>query len=164
MLWLWHRPAVIAPIRPLAWEPPYAAPVAQKRRRKEKKRKEKNYLFSCLLKDSKADFIQGTVVIGVGTTTGVLKQGREIRLNSESAKAKWDFIVKKQGGDQSVDGKLARGEVRGEGGFWLNSSNRIPAEGRPVLIHHLGQGGRQEPTYLWRVIRYGGGGPLARGT
>ena len=25
MLWLWHRPAATAPIRPLAWEPPYAA-------------------------------------------------------------------------------------------------------------------------------------------
>ena len=23
--WLWHRPAATAPIRPLAWEPPYAA-------------------------------------------------------------------------------------------------------------------------------------------
>ena len=28
--WLWHRPAVMAPIRPLAWEPPYAAGVALK--------------------------------------------------------------------------------------------------------------------------------------
>ena len=25
LLWLWHRPAATAPIRPLAWEPPYAA-------------------------------------------------------------------------------------------------------------------------------------------
>ena len=24
LLWLWHRPAVVALIRPLAWEPPYA--------------------------------------------------------------------------------------------------------------------------------------------
>ena len=24
LLWLWHRPAATAPIRPLAWEPPYA--------------------------------------------------------------------------------------------------------------------------------------------
>jgi len=28
LLWLWHRPAVVAPIRPLAWEPPYAAGAA----------------------------------------------------------------------------------------------------------------------------------------
>ena len=28
--WLWYRPAAVAPIRPLAWELPYAAGVAQK--------------------------------------------------------------------------------------------------------------------------------------
>ena len=31
LLWLWWRPAAAAPIRPLAWEPPYAAGVALKR-------------------------------------------------------------------------------------------------------------------------------------
>ena len=30
LLWLWHRPAVAAPIRPLAWELPYATGVALK--------------------------------------------------------------------------------------------------------------------------------------
>ena len=30
MLWLWSRPAVVAPIRPLAWESPYAVGVAVK--------------------------------------------------------------------------------------------------------------------------------------
>jgi len=33
LLWLWHRPAATAPIRPLAWEPPYAAGVAPKRQK-----------------------------------------------------------------------------------------------------------------------------------
>ena len=28
LLWLWHRPAAIAPIGPLAWEPPYAVGAA----------------------------------------------------------------------------------------------------------------------------------------
>ncbi len=28
LLWLWCRPAAAAPIRPLAWEPPYAAGAA----------------------------------------------------------------------------------------------------------------------------------------
>ena len=28
LLWLWHRPAATAPIRPLAWEPPYAVGTA----------------------------------------------------------------------------------------------------------------------------------------
>ena len=34
MLWLWHQPAATAPIRPLAWEPPYAVGVALKRQKK----------------------------------------------------------------------------------------------------------------------------------
>ena len=29
LLWLWCRPAATAPIRPLAWEPPYAVGAAQ---------------------------------------------------------------------------------------------------------------------------------------
>ena len=57
LLWLWHRPAAAAPIRPLAWEPPYAVGAAQeiattkdkkdkkkkkkKKRRKKKKKKQK---------------------------------------------------------------------------------------------------------------------------
>jgi len=28
LLWLWRRPAAAAPIKPLAWEPPYAVGVA----------------------------------------------------------------------------------------------------------------------------------------
>ena len=30
LLWLWHRPAATAVIRPLAWEPPYAASASKK--------------------------------------------------------------------------------------------------------------------------------------
>ena len=30
LLWLWYRPVAMASIRPLAWEPPYAAGVALK--------------------------------------------------------------------------------------------------------------------------------------
>ena len=37
MLWLWCRPAAVAPIRPLAWEPPYASSTALKRQKKKKK-------------------------------------------------------------------------------------------------------------------------------
>ena len=29
LLWLWRRPVATAPIRPLAWEPPYATGAAQ---------------------------------------------------------------------------------------------------------------------------------------
>ena len=37
LLWLWHRLAAAAPIRPLAWESPYAMGVALKREKKKKK-------------------------------------------------------------------------------------------------------------------------------
>ena len=36
LLWLWHRLATVAPIRPLAWELPYAMGVARKRQKKKK--------------------------------------------------------------------------------------------------------------------------------
>ena len=39
LLWLWHGPAAVAPIRPLAWEPPYAASAALKSKKKKKKEK-----------------------------------------------------------------------------------------------------------------------------
>ena len=38
LLWLWCRPAAVAPIRPLAREPPYAAGEALKRQRTKKER------------------------------------------------------------------------------------------------------------------------------
>ena len=39
LLWLWHRPAATAPIRSLAWEPPYATRVAFKDKKKNKKKR-----------------------------------------------------------------------------------------------------------------------------
>ena len=38
LLWLWHRVAATALIRPLDWEPPYAAGVALKRQKDQKKK------------------------------------------------------------------------------------------------------------------------------
>ena len=37
LLWLWHRPAAVALIIPLAWEPPYALGAAQENGEKTKK-------------------------------------------------------------------------------------------------------------------------------
>ena len=37
LLWLWHRPVATAPIRPLAWEPPYASGAAQEKAKRQKK-------------------------------------------------------------------------------------------------------------------------------
>ena len=39
LLWLWHRPAAVAPIQPLAWEPSYVVDVALKTKKQKKKRK-----------------------------------------------------------------------------------------------------------------------------
>ena len=39
LLWLWPRLAATAPIRPLAWEPPYAAGAAQEIAKRQKKKK-----------------------------------------------------------------------------------------------------------------------------
>ena len=51
LLWLWCRPAAIAPIQTLAWEPPYAADVALKRQKKKQKTqrncKTAEYAFAC---------------------------------------------------------------------------------------------------------------------
>ena len=52
LLWLWCRPAAIAPIQPLAWELPHAAGAAQEKAKTQKKQKTKYiasfifYLFS----------------------------------------------------------------------------------------------------------------------
>ena len=37
LLWLWCRPAAVAPIGPLAWEPPYAANAALKSKKRKKR-------------------------------------------------------------------------------------------------------------------------------
>ena len=50
LLWLWGRPVATAPIQPLAWEPPYAAGVAQEiattttQRQKDKRQKKKTVI------------------------------------------------------------------------------------------------------------------------
>ena len=41
LLWLWHRPAPVAPIRPLAWELPYACCKCSLKKTKKKKKKKK---------------------------------------------------------------------------------------------------------------------------
>ena len=37
LLWLWCRPAAVAPIRPLAWELPCAASLALRRKKRKRK-------------------------------------------------------------------------------------------------------------------------------
>ena len=41
LLWLWRWSMATAPIRPLAWELPYVAGVAQEKAKRQKKKKKK---------------------------------------------------------------------------------------------------------------------------
>ena len=45
LLWLWHRLAASALIRPLAWEPPYAEGATLKRQKKSAMRKTFVYIY-----------------------------------------------------------------------------------------------------------------------
>ena len=45
LMWLWRRPAAIAPIQPLAWEPPYAANATLKRQTDRQKESKYYVLF-----------------------------------------------------------------------------------------------------------------------
>ena len=44
LLWLWCRPAATAPIRPLAWEPPYAMKRQQTNKQTNKKQQKNNFV------------------------------------------------------------------------------------------------------------------------
>ena len=48
LLWLWCRPVATAPIRPLAWEPAYAAGAALEKAKRQKKKEFKNYVNNSL--------------------------------------------------------------------------------------------------------------------
>ena len=39
LLWLWRWPVAVAPIQPLAWEPPYTMRAAQEMAKRQKKKK-----------------------------------------------------------------------------------------------------------------------------
>ena len=45
LLWLWCRPAATAPIRPLAWEPPYAAGAALDKEEKRGREREMTEIY-----------------------------------------------------------------------------------------------------------------------
>ena len=49
LLWLWRRPAAVASIRLLAWEPPYAAGMALEKTKKTKKKNKKPYIYIYIL-------------------------------------------------------------------------------------------------------------------
>ena len=53
LLWLWHRPAAIAPTGPLTWEPSYATGATLKTKKKRKKEKIMPDNIPKLMKDIK---------------------------------------------------------------------------------------------------------------
>ena len=48
LLWLWHRPAAVAPIGHLTWKPPYATGTALEKTKKKKKKKKKEKKIASL--------------------------------------------------------------------------------------------------------------------
>ena len=47
LLWLWHGPAAVPLIQPLAWELPFAISVALKKKKKKKKKLGMNFIPGC---------------------------------------------------------------------------------------------------------------------
>ena len=45
LLWLWHKPAAVALIRPLAWEPPHVIGAALRQKTKDRKKKKLQQLY-----------------------------------------------------------------------------------------------------------------------
>ena len=41
LMWLWRKPAAIAPIRPLVWEPPYATGAALEKAKRQQQQQQK---------------------------------------------------------------------------------------------------------------------------
>ena len=52
LLWLWCRPVAIAPIRPVAWEPPCAVGAALEKAKRPKKKKKNFFLNDSFPSDS----------------------------------------------------------------------------------------------------------------
>ena len=60
-----------------------------------------------------------------------------------------------------MDKKLVSSNIRGQRGFWLNPSSRIPAKGTPGLSEMPWRRvGNEEFDQMSRVIRYRGWGIL----
>ena len=77
LLWLWYRPAATAPIRPLAWELPYAmcADGKRKKKKEEEKAKKKKENLKRQAPAAKARHIQDMEAsrVNIGVRTTILK-------------------------------------------------------------------------------------------
>ena len=64
LLWLWRGSAAVAPIRILAWEPPYAPGVALEKtgKKKKEKRKKDSYYYYCHCYYSSPSFLNVSII------------------------------------------------------------------------------------------------------
>ena len=68
LLWLWHRPADIALIRPLAWKPPYALGAALKSKNQANKQKNQHRAGSGGIYSSRRAVLS---LVGVSVETSI---------------------------------------------------------------------------------------------
>ena len=78
LLWLWRRPAAIAPIRPLAWQSPYAVGVALEKAKRQKTNKQtKNntkFIARLILQDTSEDPINHLLLLYYNNQMSLLMQ------------------------------------------------------------------------------------------
>ena len=90
LLWLWCRPVATALIRPLAWEPPYAAEAAQENGKKTNKTKTKEHtrrhtiFFKANLKHDTSSLLAGSSHRSKSLDTPMVKrteyESQEVRI------------------------------------------------------------------------------------
>ena len=78
LLWLWCRLLAPAPIRPLAWEPPYAVGVALKRQKDKKKEKKKGKEKRC--PQNLFVFSRGYFFVLISSLEGMYSQNENLLL------------------------------------------------------------------------------------
>ena len=93
LLWLWHRPAATAPIRPLAWEPPYAMGVAQEMTKRQKNKKIKKIKDHNSYPEGTSDETDLCSLIDTNFTKWVMKILKELRkaVNRNADYFKWEL-------------------------------------------------------------------------
>ena len=66
LLWLWRRPVATAPIRPLAWEPPYAEGAAQEMAKRQQQQQKETEITNQDVLYSTGNYTQNLVIIYKG--------------------------------------------------------------------------------------------------
>ena len=128
LLWLWCRPAAVALIRPLTWEPPYAMRVALKRQKtKKKKKKKKRVLCDTHRRWIGLLFIHGTSTfpapLTIHITLNSLRDQGE-GLASLSGYPRANVALSKEGIRTERPGEKTQGSARSSVSRWHRSAFR----------------------------------------